>query len=535
VILAEQKRINAEFEKEYSKNTPLDHRKKYAQFFTPIEVADLMSEWILENEDLKTILEPAFGLGIFSRIISSKKKEVVIKGFEIDQNIFSKANKVFYDSEGFNIELKNYIFNDWLNGYDGIICNPPYFKFHDFDNKRTQKEIEKNLRFNFNGFTNLYAYFLVKSIHQLNDGGRLAYILPSEFLNSDYGKSIKSYLKRSKALRHLIVIDFKENVFPDVLTTACIILCAKDSNDEEVQFSKIESVDELKFISKQINAYPTLIGNSKKIKNYDLKPNLKWRRYYENLNSDKYNQLVPFSAFGKVVRGIATGANKYFKFNKSKAENYSISEDYLLPCICRSQNVENSFFTQNDFEKLKYDDEAVYLLNAEKSNNEYVNSYLKKGEEEGVNERYLTSNRDPWYSLEDRPPAPIWVSVFNRNGLKFVRNEANISNLTTFHCIYLSNTDLFSKVNIDLLFAYLLTDIAKEIFTDNQREYGDGLKKFEPNDINKSKCLDLRLLSQKKKNSILDLYYNYRESVIKSNSSESYIEEINNILGQNFT
>ena len=61
------------------------------------------------------------------------------------------------------------------------------------------------------------------------------------------------------------------------------------------------------------------------------------------------------------------------------------------------------------------------------------------------------------------PPAPIWVSVFNRNGLKFIRNEAGISNLITFHCVYLKQSDPSSTINLDLLFAYLLTDIAKEI------------------------------------------------------------------------
>ena len=53
-------------ENEYSNSTPIAHRKKYAQFFTPFPIADLMAKWILGNENLKTVLEPAFGLGIFS-------------------------------------------------------------------------------------------------------------------------------------------------------------------------------------------------------------------------------------------------------------------------------------------------------------------------------------------------------------------------------------------------------------------------------------------------------------------------------------
>ena len=142
-----------------------------------------------------------------------------------------------------------------------------------------------------------------------------------------------------------------------------------------------------------------------------------------------------------------------------------------------------------------------------------------------MNEKYLTKSRKLWYSLENRPPAPIWVSVFNRNGLKFIRNEAKISNLTTFHCVYLKQSDLFSTINPDLLFAYLLTDIAKEIFSDNRREYGNGLKKFEPNDLNKGLMLNLSLLKSKTVNQILNLYEKYRKE-----QSQTYIDQINEIF-----
>ena len=71
------KEQNAEdsLEIEYSKFTPIEHRKKFAQFFTPLPIADLMAKWILGNDDLKTVLEPAFGLGIFSRAILATQKE----------------------------------------------------------------------------------------------------------------------------------------------------------------------------------------------------------------------------------------------------------------------------------------------------------------------------------------------------------------------------------------------------------------------------------------------------------------------------
>ena len=114
--------------------------------------------------------------------------------------------------------------------------------------------------------------------------------------------------------------------------------------------------------------------------------------------------------------------------------------------------------------------------------------------------KHLTSKRSPWYSLENRAPSPIWVSVFNRKGLRFVLNKADIHNLTTFHCVYNNGT-----IDTDILFAYLITDMAKEIFLDNCRQYGNGLIKFEPNDLNRGYVADLRLLSEKEKEIILNI------------------------------
>lgn len=524
-----------DIEREYSNFTSIEHRKKFAQFFTPFPIANLMAKWILGNKNIKTVLEPAFGLGVFSRAILNYNEEIKIKGFEIDQNIFDKAKNIFEDNDNVSICLEDYMYNDWDNKYDGIICNPPYFKFHDYDNKNILKEIEDKISCKLNGFTNLYTLFLLKSIYQLNINGRAAYIIPSEFLNSDYGKLVKKHLIKTKTLRHIIVINFDENVFDDALTTASILLCANDKKATTVQFSNISNIQDLSSIEKIIDNYPNFLSKEQVFDFSILNPDIKWKAYYQKQNSIKYRHLVPFANYGKVVRGIATGANDYFTFNFSKADKYGISIKYLLPCICKAIDSKKSFFRHEDFEELKANDKSVFLLNAVSPIDEPIKRYLKLGEEQEVNKKFLTANRNPWYSLENRPPAPIWVSVFNRNGLRFIRNEANISNLTTFHCIYPSKANLFDSINIDLLFAYLLTDVARQIFEDNSREYGNGLQKFEPNDINKAQMLDLKILDLQIEKEILRLYNLYRKTVIENEPDESIVSKINEIFIENYT
>jgi adenine-specific DNA-methyltransferase len=517
--------INSEIEADYSSITPIEHRKKFAQFFTPLPIADVMAKWLLGNECLTTVLEPAFGLGIFSRTLLSYKDDLKIKGFEVDPHIYAKAQNVLGNTDNVAILLEDYMYNDWDNKYDGIICNPPYFKFHDYDNKAILKEMESRIGCKLNGFTNLYTLFLLKSIYQLNKNGRAAYLIPSEFLNSDYGKLVKAYLIKSGTLRHIIVIDFEENVFDDALTTASILLCANDDLSDKVQFSNVHNLVDFEEIDNLIANYP-LYSAAQTVKLTDLNPDIKWRAYYQAQNALKYKYLVPFTNYGKVVRGIATGANDFFVFNASKAGEYSITDKHLLPCICKAQDVKQSFFTQADVAALKATDKSIYLLNAVNAD-ESVKKYLEIGENQDIHKRFLTASRNPWFSLENRPPSPIWVSVFNRTGLRFIRNEANIANLTTFHCLYLN---LFSAPKTDLLFAYLLTDVSRHIFEDNRREYGNGLQKFEPNDINKSLMLDLERLDAATEKEILGYYHLYRQSVLDNMPNERFVGLMNEVF-----
>lgn len=470
-------------EKEYVGVVGFEHRKRFAQFFTPEAIADFMARWVLDGRKKMDVLEPAFGLGAFSRSLFKQNPKVRVVGYEADETIYNYAAENVAQA-GSDVLLYNedYLRASWKDKYDGIICNPPYLKFHDYDNASLVPLVNEQLGIRLNGFTNLYTLFLLKSISQLRDGGRMAYIVPSEFLNSDYGVEVKRALLRSGVLRHVVVVDFTQCAFDDALTTACILLCHKDGSLSEVRFSHVSDVGQLQASLADYSAWAA----------DQLKPETKWKQYYEGARSADYRYLVPFSTFAKVSRGIATGANDYFTFRESKKELYGIPERCLMRCVCHSTDVHGLFFTDDDFQRLSHSDKAVYLFNGcADGADEHVREYISLGEETGADKRYLTASRKPWYAIENRKPSPIWVSVFNRKGLRFVRNIAGVSNLTTFHCVYDAGV-----VDIDVLFGYLVTNVAKEIFMDNSRQYGNGLVKFEPNDLNKGKAVDLRLLTE---------------------------------------
>ncbi len=508
------------------------HRKKFGQFFTPVSVAEFMARWITANPKCRAILDPAVGLGVFFRAIDKVKPQHSYKftGYDIDPTALAEAEALFSNSRHTNVELKlrDYLFNDWRAKYDGIICNPPYFRFQNYKNRAASlREFQSRLGMNLSGFTNIYTMFLLKSAAQLSAHGRAAFLVPSEFLNANYGTTVKKHLLESKTLRYVILFNTKENVFSNAVTTSCILLLANDNESEIVRFIDAKRADNLHDIFNQIASYPDDKAAGKRIHHRDLDPAVKWKTYYQRQNGARFKNLVPLSTYGKVVRGIATGDNDYFTFDEKKKAEFRIKDKFLLPCLTKAAQARSSFFTQADYDRLRAKVSRVFLFNATDLTDKSVRQYIELGEKLAVNQRYLTAHRNPWHAIENRPPAPILVTVFNRASLRFVRNEAAVRNLTCFHAIYLN---LFAAARVDLLMAYLLSDISKAVFDDNCREYGGGLNKFEPNDLNKARVIDLDSIDSDTRRLILNAFAGYRESVINSRPCMSALNKLNDIF-----
>jgi adenine-specific DNA-methyltransferase len=453
-----------------------------------------MTDWILNTKkDNLTILDPAAGLGIFERTIKyrNKSKNIDFDLWEIDKNIVSELKNIVSELKiNVNINESDFLTSPWDKKYDGIIANPPYYKHHFIKNKEEifQKICSKAF-FKFSIQNNIYGWFLIKSINLLNDGGKLAFIIPSEFLNANYGEKIKEYLIASRITLHLININFTENVFDNALTTSLVILAEKNhEKSSAVNFFNISDIKQLNNISNFLKEYPM-----KQMSNHDLNPKIKWRNYFTAYKKQEEKNLIHFLKIGKFSRGIATGSNEYFTLTPKEVEKFNIPNECLYPCITKANFIKDILFSKNDFNQLVEQDKKTYLFDGEKSERGTCKKYIKKGESENIHKKYLTKNRNPWYALEKRDVSKIWVSVFGRNGLKFIWNTSDCKNLTCFHSFYPSE---LGKNYLDILFVYLNTEFARKLFDREKREYGNGLEKFEPNDINKSLILDFEIIKK---------------------------------------
>ena len=80
--------------------------------------------------------------------------------------------------------------------------------------------------------------------------------------------------------------------------------------------------------------------------------------------------------------------------------------------------------------------------------------------------------------------------------------------------------------------AYLITDVAKEIFSDSRREYAGGLKKFEPNDLNNADVVDLLKIDYATRDKILQIYSKFRQEELTGQDTSETKSQLNEIFLQ---
>lgn len=157
------------------------------EFYTPQEVVDLtyaalnreisIDQW----RNIKDILEPAVGIGAFvqnspfhtSRFTGyeiSKTSAAIAQALNPDSIIYHEDFGMQFIASGTPAKLDDKSFEK----YDLVVGNPPYYKF-----AGTLSGMGEGL-----GAKTYQEYFILRGLHSLKEGGYLAMVVPSTFLDS---------------------------------------------------------------------------------------------------------------------------------------------------------------------------------------------------------------------------------------------------------------------------------------------------------------------------------------------------------------
>ncbi len=237
-------------------------KKWTCQVFTPPPLVEDMLDKIGYTESLsgKKILENSCGEGVFLKeivrryIIDARRRgiseeelraglEADVSGIEKDARLLKRCVKEL-DRTAAELQIEGVRWNlqkgDALRRiqgeyYDYVIGNPPYITYYNLS-QRERKFIKKNFESCGRGKPDYYYAFTEAALQSLKPGGKLAYLIPNNFMKNQFSDQLRNYL-----LPHLTgLVDYRDQkVFKDILTSSAIVFCEKDGAGQQFLYEDI--------------------------------------------------------------------------------------------------------------------------------------------------------------------------------------------------------------------------------------------------------------------------------------------------------
>ncbi len=485
-------------------------RNRWGQFATPpvlsLDIAHYAWKLLEGRKDLFSFFDPAFGTGsfysAFLQVFPHDRIEAAT-AIELDRP-FAEAAKAIWHKEGLKVVQGDFTRQKPHRSYNVTLTNPPYVRHHHLlaaEKVRLGELAQAVTGLKPSGLSGLYCYFLLIAHDWLEDNGLAVWLIPSEFMDVNYGEAIKRYLTERVSLLQIHRFCPSDVQFDDALVSSAIVVFEKrkPKPDHTATFSfggtlsepaKTESVT-----LDQFRATP------------------KWTALPQRGNGNGHKvATVTLGDLFSVRRGLATGNNNFFIVPRDTLKSLGIPSNFVRP-ILPSPRYMPLEVIEADADGWPVIDRQLGLIDCELSEDEISRKfprfaeYLEAGKKRGIHEGYLTSHRSPWYVQEKREPAPFVCTYMGRNlqrPFRFIwnRSKATVAN------VYLA---LYPKP----LIAEKLKEKSEEVFAALQgihadhffsqgRVYGGGLYKMEPAELMRlpadgvAKALDLKIDEQRK-------------------------------------
>jgi adenine-specific DNA-methyltransferase len=488
VRLSHQKRLDL-------LKTPLE-RNKLGQFATPPALALDIATFV--RKELKRIggpfrfLDPAIGTGSFFAAFLQAFPESQTDyacGIELDK-AFADTAEQLWRPQGLHVVSGDFTrqqIPEDSDKFNVILTNPPYVRHHHLrtEDKERLGELARSITgIKLSGLAGLYCYFLLIAHGWLADNGLAAWLIPSEFMDVNYGNEIKRYLTEKVSLLYVHRFCPSDVQFDDALVSSTVVIFQKRPPEpgHVCQFSFGGA------LSNPAKSEPIELGR--------LLETQKWTSLstFEHNGRKRRNKTVLLGELFTVRRGLATGNNNFFILPKSDLRQFGIPLCCVRPILPSPRHLPQVVI-ESDQDGWPIIDKPLALIDCNLSEEEIRNQYpkfwqyLEQGIRDGVDKTYLTSRRTPWYSQEKRDAPPFLCTYMGRNREKPFRFIWNRSRATAANAFLL----LYPKEAFSLAIAKdptlhekvfeLLRTIHADEFIGEGRVYGGGLYKMEPSEF----------------------------------------------------
>ena len=450
---------------------PPDRRRPLGATYTPPEIVSSMVAWVAQRADPARVVDPGTGSARFLLAAGRALPEARLVGVEIDPlaALLARANLTAAGLDGRSrILVQDYRAADIgeCSGTTAYIGNPPYVRHHQIEPewKEWLARSAAGLGLKANGLAGMHVHFLLATALHARPGDIGAFVTSAEWLDVNYGHLPRMLFATKLGGVSIHLVDPQAVPFAETATTAAVTCFEKGSAVSSIRMERVAATSDLgvleggqHFSRRQLRAAPRwsalLNGSAKPPEGY-----------------------VELGELCRVHRGTVTGANSTWI---TGASDTALPSEVLVPCVTRAKELfeaRNGVLSEAGTLRVVVDLPADLDV-FDTADRRRIDQFLRAAERRGVRAGYIARNRNPWWSVGLRAPAPILATYMARRPPAFVRNVAAARNVNIAHGIY--PQEPMSDATVDVLAAALRAAAPSAV----GRTYAGGLLKFEPSEM----------------------------------------------------
>ena len=447
-------------------------RRVMGQTFTPIEAVTGMFRWAESQGGISRIVDPGAGSGRYILTGLRRNPEAIGVASEMDPlvGLLLRANAyVLGFQDRLEIRIGDYrmLELDPIEGRTLFIGNPPYVRHHDISTewKDWYSRSLKARGHAASQLAGLHLHFFVKTLELAKPGDLGCFITAAEWLDVNYGQSLRDLMTNGLGGKAVFVVAPEIPVFGDALVSACIACFAPGSDGGEIEFKKIDSLNQLLDLSGGHFA--------DKVR---AKAERSWTVLLRNREIVHNDGFINLGELFKVSRGQVTGKNSVWV---TRDNRFGLPDQFLVPSITDAADIIGA--RNGRIEDLAALRRVVELpASLEELNDEErgaVMEFLEWARSEDADKGYIARHRKPWWRVNMQNVPQIVVTYMGRRPPVFAINSAGARIINVAHGLYPKVT--LNQHALENLVTWLNCNVSK----DSGRVYAGGLTKFEPSEV----------------------------------------------------
>ncbi len=436
-------------------------KRKNGIYYTPSSLATRLVEPLLMDCRPASVLDPACGSG---SLLSAALKRLRKEHGRLKPKIYGCDIAPDYDElqqlQPEQIWKSDFLSQKFNQSFDLVLMNPPYVRHHaiPYELKEAYNESVKNVCA-LPKVADLWAYFLVKSVELLNDGGTLAAILPWSFLQADYARVLRAWLADRFAAIEVKAISTQQ--FEDAEERIALVwLRFKGRSAQTIAIRNVTD--------------PSKDGTTH---------NLSWAEWLRsrivttNLGSvdgalslllDK--GFVPFRDIADIRIGTVTGADSFFIAERQFAIGLGLRESDFHPIVRTLKNLRDLHLNGNCPDQVLMHFSAVH-------HTPQIADYVKLGEIDGLHRRAHCTRRHPWYIIPKLAPPDAFFPYRSAHTPYLILNTRGSLCTNSVHAI---KWHKLTRSQIEWVQVSLLSVQGQLSIEAYGKTYGSGVLKIEP-------------------------------------------------------